>query len=153
MAQAPSKEDVFLALTQKTGFEVITPSELPNQLRIVGRCHPNQWNFFVPVIHVLLNTAAAEGSKWTCDISKQYVIRGTRVLYNYRLIFQGENLRECYGLIIATIRSASRPARSEVTEMLLPGSKPGDIRGGVNAKGKGVSSAGSLPLALTRRGG
>jgi len=142
--------DVCTVLTRKCGFEVISGKELPKQLRIMGRCHPDRWNFFLPVIHRLLTFSEDPSVGWTVDISKPYLLRNDRVLFAWRLIFQAQQIAEQYADIVDTITGAAGPTRVELSSQLLPGYKPGDIRGGVNAKGKGASSAGSLPMAVTR---
>ncbi len=149
-ATPSTKADVYAALIQKCGFEVLEEHESAKQLRISGRNHRDRWPFFLPVIYKLIATSEKPGNPWTCDVSKKYLVHNDKVLYAWRLIFQGAELQKQYSSIIATIRSAPQPARVELTSQLLPGYKPGDVRGGVNAKGKGVATAGSLPLALTR---
>lgn len=153
MENQATRADVFAALAQKSGFQVVeekeTPAEAPRQLRIMGRNHIERWPFFLPVIHRLLTLSGKSG--WTCDISKQYVAHEERVAYGWRIIFQSDNLSEKYAEISSAIRSAPSPARVELSSVPLPGYKPGQLRGGINEKGKGVASAGSLPMALTRR--
>lgn len=150
-AKPSTKSDVYAALIQKCGFEVLEEQEGAKQLRITGRNHRDRWPFFLPVIYKILETSEKPGNRWTCDISKKYIISNGRVLYAWRLIFQSTELATQYASIVATIRSAPQPARVELTSQLLPGYKPGDVRGGVNAQGKGTSTAGSLPMALTRK--
>lgn len=135
----------------KAGFETVTHTQKANQLRITGRCHPDRWGFFLPVIYTLQRTAEKDGT-WSCDISKQYFIRNDRIVYAWRLIFQSEGLSERYEYIANVVRGAPNPTRVEVEEVLLPGYKPGDVRGGVNAKGKGVASTGSVPMIISGRG-
>ena len=153
MSQQPSRADIYAALTRKSGFQVVQENETPRQLRIMGRSHVDRWPFFLPVIYTLLLQSSKAEIPWTCDISKQYIINKDRVLYAWRMIFQSENLSSYYGDIAAAITSSPSPSRVEITEQLLPGYKRGDVRGGVNAKGKGSSSAGSIPLAMANRGG
>lgn len=151
MEQVPYKE-LLDVLKQKAGFETLTHTCKTGQLRVTGRCHPDRWSFFLPVIYTLQRTADKDGS-WSCDISKQYFIRNDRIVYCWRLIFQSQNMTaEVYSYLANVVRGAPSPARVEVNEVLLPGHKPGDIRGGVNAKGKGVASADSAPMILSRRG-
>lgn len=149
MANA-TKADVYAALMQKCGFEVLEEQEGAKQLRIMGRSQRERWPFFLPVIHRLLKTSKAAGNPWTCDISKMYLENNDKVFYTWRIIFQSADVKAQYANIVGAIRSAPQPARVELDRQLLPGYKPGDVRGGVNAKGKGVSSAGSLPMAMTR---
>lgn len=139
------------ALMQKAAFETVTHLPKPNQLRITGRNHPNRWSFFLPVIYTLHRTAGRDGN-WSCDISKQYIIHNDRIKYSWRLIFQGDNLPEKYDYIASVVRGAAQPARVEVDEVLLPGYKGHEVRGGVNEKGKGVASADSAPMILSGRG-
>ncbi len=150
-----SRADLYAALMQKCGFEVLEEEEKAKRLRISGRCALERWSFFLPVIYTLNKASSAAGALWTADISKKYFNANDRVLYSWRIIFQTktDDLRAQYPAIISVIRSAPRPARVELDRQLLPGYQPGDVRGGVNGMGKGVQSAGSLPLALTRNRG
>lgn len=145
-----TKNEVFGVMIRKTGFEVVTEKEGVNQLRFIGRCSPERFNFLLPVMHQLLTASARPDTRWTCDISKMYMLSNGRVLYGWRFIFQAERIAECYDEIVAIVQAAPRPSRVEVTSITLPGYKPGQVRGGVNSKGKGVSSAESIPMAVTR---
>lgn len=150
MVNQATRADIYAALATKSGFQVLQESETPTQLRILGRSHTDRWVFFLPIIHTLLTKVGQGGLGWSCDISKHYFLSDGRVLYGWRFIFQSSNLAAHYADIIMTINSAPRPARVEVDSQPLPGYKPGQIRGGVNEKGKGSSSAGSLPLVISR---
>lgn len=153
MANSVTRADVYAALLQKSGLEVLQEKETDKQLRIMGRSPVERWPFFLPVIDRLLRVSDTPGGAWTCDISKQYMRRNDKVLYAWRLIFQAPTgLAAQYENIASVIRSAPAPSRVEVTSMLLPGHKKGQIRGGVDAKGKGASKAGTLPMAITRGG-
>lgn len=146
-----TRADVFAALAQKVGFEVVSEKETKSQLRIIGRCSPKSWPFLLPVIFVLEKKAKMDGSTWTVDISKKYLESNDRVLYSWRFIFQSQDVVAAYPVIVSTIKGAPLPGRVEVDEVLLPGYKIGDTHGGVNEKGKGSASAGTAPLAVTRR--
>lgn len=153
MPNAPSatRADVYAALARKSGFEVLRENETPNQLRIMGRSLIDRWPFFSLVVFRLINLSQTPGNPWTCDISKQYLVSGERIRYSWRLIFQAPGeLAAQYGAIARAILETPAPARAEVTSITLPGYKPGQVRGGVNAKGKGAEVAGTLPMALTR---
>jgi len=153
MPNQTTRADIYAALAKKCAFEVVQDNETARQLRIVGRCHYERWPFLLPVVHTLLSHSVQDTVPWTCDISKQYTIRDGKVLYGWRIIFQGDALSRSYEQIVAVINSAQRSARVELESVLLPGYKPGQTRGGVNAKGKGASSAGSVPMAIQRLGG
>ena len=148
-----TKANVYAALMQKCGFEVLEELEGAKQLRISGRSHQDRWAFFAPVIYQLLTTSDKPGNPWTLDISKKYIIHGDKIRYVWRLIFQSPDLAAQYQNIVAAIMSSPQPARVELTRQLLPGYKEGDVRGGVNARGKGSQSAGSPVMAQTRQRG
>lgn len=148
-----TKANVYAALMQKCGFEVLEELENAKQLRISGRSHRDRWAFFAPVIYQLLDASEKPGTLWTCDVSKKYIKHNGKILYTWRLIFQGADIVAQYQSIVSTIMSSPQPARVELTSQLLPGYKPGDVRGGVNARGKGSQSAGSPVLAQTRQRG
>jgi len=147
-----TKDDVIIALARKSGFEVVQQRETANQLWLMGRSHPDRWGFFSLLINELL-VASDEHAEipWTCDVSKKYLRRGEQLVFGWRLIFQATQVQAQYPSIIAVIQRAPRPEAVELQSQLLPGYKPGDVRGGVNDKGKGSSSAGSLPQILQRR--
>ena len=147
----PVVTDVYAALTRKSGFEVLQGKESAGQLRFMGRSHIDRWNFFLLVIDKLLAASDNVNIEWTVDISKQYMRRDGLVLYGWRFIFQAPAISKSYESIISTIVSAPSPSRIELQSQLLPGYKPGDIRGGVNERGKGASAAGSVPMAMSRR--
>lgn len=149
----PARTDIYTAMAQMSGFEIVKENETATQLRILGRNPSDRWPFLLPVIYILRKTETNPACRWKCDISKEYILANDRILYAWRFIFKAENLAEYYGEIAATIRSAARPARVEVESMTLPGYKPGQVRGGVNARGKGVAAADSIPMILSRRGG
>jgi hypothetical protein len=151
MAQA-TRTDIYAALAKKSGFEVLQESETPKQLRVMGRSYLEKWPFFLPIVHKLLTTSGMPGNGWTCDISKQYFLSDGRVLYGWRFIFQSADLPAQYPSIVLAINSAPRPQRVELESQPLAGYKPNQIRGGVNEKGKGASSAGSAPLIIARQG-
>lgn len=148
----PAYSVLLSALQQKAGFQALTHVVKANQLRITGRCHPDRWGFFLPVIYTLQRTAEKDGA-WTCDISKQYFMHNGRIVYCWRLIFQSDGINEKFSYFANVVLGAPNPTRVEVDEVLLPGYKPGDVRGGVNAKGKGVASAGAVPMIISGRKG
>ena len=154
MANATAtRSNVYSALMQKCGFEVLEEKETSKQLRICGRSHLDKWPFFAPVIHQLLTISHRPGNPWTCDISKQYIVHEGMVRYTWRLIFQAADLPAQYQSIVAAITGAAQPARVELTRQLLPGYKEGDVRGGFNERGKGTGSAGSTPPTIAARVG
>lgn len=153
-----NQADLQEALTQRGKFEIVRvtvlPSEkMPSQLRILGRSPPARWSFFSLVVNQLLEASDRPGNPWTCDISKQYMRRDGLVRYGWRLIFQAKDLNKQYDSIVSTLLATPAPARVEIDSIMLPGYKAGDVRGGVNAKGKGTSAGGTAPMVLTGRRG
>lgn len=152
-AAPANRSNVYAALMQKTGFEVLEESENPKKLRFCGRCKLDKWPFFAPVIHQLITTSKKPGNPWSIDISKQYIVHEGQVRYTWRFIFQAPDLTAQYQNIVSTIMAAAQPARVEVTRQLLPGYKEGDVRGGFNERGKGTGAAGSTPPTIAARAG
>lgn len=145
-----TRQDIYTALEQKTGFEVIGETETEGRLRFTGRCLSSRWNFFALVIFEL--NKLNNGSGINFEISKLYSNHADRLRYTWRVIIQGADLASKYQTVVDFIRRAPLPSRAEVDEVLLPGYRRGQIRGGVNAKGKGASAAGSAPMIVTGRG-
>lgn len=132
-----TKADLYKALSTKCGFEVVqeTPSE--KRIRLVGRLQKDRWPFFLPVLHKLM--IQARNSDWTVDISKHYFLSEDRVRFGWRIIFESQDIQKSFEDITNTILSAPSPSRVEITSIDLPGHKPGVMRGGVNARGKGAT--------------
>ena len=145
-----TRQDIFTALAQKTDFQVTSETETEGRLRFIGRCHPNRWQFFALVIFELNKLNA--GGEVSFELSKLYLNHESQLRYTWRVIIQGTDLASKYQLVVDHIRRAPLPARAEVDEVLLPGYKRGQVRGGVNAKGKGASAGGSAPMIVTGRG-
>lgn len=131
----------------KRGFEVVDAQEQPRQLRLMGRVASdvNIGRNWLLVVHKMLSSSANEANAWKVDASKQYLLHGNRVLYAWRLIFQGERLAASYGDIVASITTAPKSNRVEVTEFALPG-----MRANRNMGGPGKGSAG--PIGTIRVG-
>lgn len=139
----------------KAGFEVVSETPNPGQLRVVGRVPNARMSAWLLVINKLLS--AADSAPWNVDISKQYFNRNGKTLYGWRLIFQGENIAESYDSIAAIVKSTPA-AKSELTEVTL---HAGGQRNSLN-RGKGAqltesggrgASVGPLAIARARMGG
>lgn len=145
-----TSQDIYTALKQKADFELINETVTEGRLRFTGRCHPSRWPFLTLVIFEL--NKLNDGTDVTFEMSKLYMNKNDRLMYTWRGIVQGADLASKYQLVVDHIRRAPLPARAEVDEVLLPGYKRGDVRGGVNAKGKGALSGGSAPMIVSGRG-
>jgi hypothetical protein len=114
-------ERLASALRVKCGFEATDINGGANQTRILGRVPTNRmpdWLF------VLDSIDTASGEHWTCDLSKKYFRRQGRLVYAWRLIFQGENVELYVDNIVSVVNGAARSARQELTEFPLIGSDP-----------------------------
>lgn len=123
---AVTLRDIQAALHKKSSFEVIEHSEADNQLRVMGRqprdqMNTNLANWLLVVRQVLQQSAKLP---WSVDVSKQYFLRGDNVIYGWRLIFQGEGIKEHYESILQTVLGAPFTSRGELTEFPLPGAPP-----------------------------
>lgn len=135
------RAELHALLQRKGAFELIKETAGPKQLRLMGRIDRSRQNFWLMLVFQLISSGEKPGCPWTCDISRVYIMHSGALRYVWRIIFASENLEACYADIIKTVASSPSPTRVEVEEQLLPGYKPGQTRGGVNAKGKGAHSA------------
>ena len=136
------------ALARRFGFEVRKKDVRSNQLRLLGRVPPAQArNWVVFRKHMLEMSMRKE---WTYDGSRQDILRGGALVWGWRLIFQHDALESYFPEIVDVINSCPR-AKFEVEEQPLPGVT--GQRRIMNARGKGASSAGSVPLIVQQRAG
>ena len=143
-----TRNDIYHALFQKCGFEVVVETEEPNRLRIVGRIRQgadgrNMGNWQL-VMHRLLS--AAFHRPWTIDISKHFFMRTEEspLVFGWRIILQSENVAQHYADVLNLIHTAPSTARTEVMEMPMPGSS---AHRNTTAGGKrGAGTIGSVPV-------
>jgi len=126
-------EEFKQALTQKAGFECVqeTPSE--NQLRLVGRIPSNKTGQWLRVMEQLL--LHAQNAAWNIDLSKQYFLRGSRVLYGWRIIVQAAGVAQ-YDQALASIVASTPAVQAQLQEVRLYGRGSNDAiqRGGRGAQ-------------------
>lgn len=139
-------QELLVALKTKAGFQTVgAPTESENQIRIIGRLPSNQGiESWLLVIRQMLLTS--EEAPWKVDVSKQYFLKGNRVVYGWRLILQAEDVASCLPAITQSVMSSPKPSRQEVTEMALPGAGPD--RNNPSATGKGAGGVFSTPVGL-----
>lgn len=141
-------EDLLHKLQVRGGFETVNHSTTGSQLRVLGRVPKESMNGWLIVIQRLL--AAAERSPWNIDISKQYFLKNDRVVFGWRLIFQGEEIWNQIEALAQLVWNTPRP-REIIDEQPLPG-----VRGDRNvpsATGKGaqgVLKAAVGPVAVAQ---
>lgn len=147
-------EDIVKALNGRCGFEVVDGSSRPDQIRMLGRVPKNHQAFWLLVAQNILTVSAASGGKWSCDISKQLLLREGTIKYAWRLIIQAKNVATMNADIVKSILTAPRPANVQIEEMLLPGYKPGQSRNEYNESGRGaaeITKAVVGPMAMRGR--
>lgn len=151
-----TSKDIHSVLQQKVGYEVVTNTEKVDQLRVVGRIHTDRdgrnMNNWILVMDRLFE--AAYDRPWAIDLSKHYFKRGKGqpVVFGWRIIFQAANIAEHYADIVNLIHTAPVTARTEVTEMPMPGSMA--HRNNTSGGRRGAGPAGSIavgPAAVAQK--
>jgi hypothetical protein len=144
---ATSKAQLFGALKQRVGFEVVSETETPNQLRILGRIpedslglNGNNWK----IVKYRLLTVM-EQRPWKVDLSKSYFIKKEtkKMVFAWRVLLQGENIAQHYADLVNIIMT-SPSARVEVTEIPL-GSGNEANRNSTAGGRRGAGPMGSVP--------
>lgn len=140
-------DDLLNQLHTRGGFELVNQNLSETQARLMGRVHKNSMGSWLILVQKLLQRS---GQAWSVDISRQYFLRDDRVVYAWRLIFQGKDLQAALPDICQTIINAPR-ARTFVDEQPLVGARAN--RNSPNAKGKGaqgVLTAAVGPMAVAQ---
>lgn len=104
--------DLQTALLSAVGFETKTDTVTDRQIRLLGRVQAEGMATWLVLLESLLRVSG-DSKLWTFDVSKQYFLRGNKLLYGWRLIFQGESLSQVMPEILALVRSA-KPVQSLV---------------------------------------
>lgn len=133
-----------MALKLRCGFEVVqvTPSE--KQLRILGRLPQLRMGDWLLTIHHIITHVTDNSPGWTVDISKHYFLRGPKVVFAWRLIFQGPDIVRQVPSIINTINGSPRSNRTEINEMPLIGASAD--RNAQSPTGKGAGLMGTVAV-------
>ncbi len=152
---------LFQALRKKAGFEPVSIAEPnPNQLRVLGRVledtggmNMNNWKI---LMHRFYTTMVSR--PWKADFSKSYFVQEEtgKLVFAWRLIFQGENLAQFYPELAKLAESSPVSARGDITEMVLPGASRDrhSTHGGRRGAGPaGKVLVGPLAVAAKQRGG
>jgi hypothetical protein len=134
-------EDLVRTLKMRGGYEVVRNNSGANQVRLIGRVPSQLVKGWLIIVQQLL--VRNEQAPWSADISKQYFLQAGRVMFGWRLIFQGEDIKQHFVDIITTITNSPRP-RATVEEQPLAGASasrnrqtPGSLKGAAPA-GKAV---------------
>lgn len=106
-----SPEDLYGRLLQRTGFETVTKAVAAKQIRVLGRVRDGGVPTWLRVVERLL--LRADKAEWNVDISKQYFMRGDKLLYGWRIILQAEDINKHLSDIIQVIDSTPVAAGGE----------------------------------------
>lgn len=129
------------ALKMKGGFETVNHTSTPGQIRLLGRVSKEYTPGWLIVVQQLLLRSGHGG--WTIDVSKQYFLRGDKVMFAWRIIIQvagatAENTAESrLGEVAEVIGNSPKP-RVVVMEEPLPGVKGDRNIVSANSRGKGA---------------
>lgn len=135
-------------LAKKAQFELVDLQDGPSQIRIMGRVRSDGTNANISnwllVIRDLLTREKEQSCTWRVDVSKSYFLKGPKVVYGWRLVFQapGMDVRSCITDILAAVRRAPPATNIMVDEMPLMGASPD--RNTPN-RGKGAGSVLQAP--------
>lgn len=110
-------EQLFTTLSKKAGFEVVNSSGSSNQLRFLGRVQGAENTARWLVVVEKLLTKASESSL-NLDVSKQYFLRGGKLLYGWRVILQSADLPADIQVLETIVRNA--PSRVAVVSDEVP---------------------------------
>ena len=141
-------DELKQALRQKTGFEPVSEATTATQIRMVGRIPKNKTGQWLRVMERLL--VQADSSPWNVDLSKQYFVRGGKLLFGWRIIIQAEQPEQYIEQLVSIIRSTPTVQR-QLDEVALHGNVDRSyLRGGKGAQPVFRAVVGPL-AALQRR--
>lgn len=147
----PSAAALLDALEKKVGFGVVNVSLTTGQLRIMGRVRQNSVPTWLLMMERLLVQGASAG--WNVDLSKQYLMRGQKLLYGWRVIFQADNIVEHLKDITVVVSSVPI-VRRQLDEVPLHASPNRNaLRMGKGAQPTGKAVVGPMALRTLNTGG
>lgn len=143
--------ELVRVLKMRGGFDVVNQSVTTNQIRILGRVPKDMMNAWLVIIHHMLSHS--EAASWSVDISKQYFLRNGRVLFGWRVIFQGEQIEQHLPMICEAISNTPRP-KVIIEEQRLHGASANrnSPRGGKGAQGVLTAVVGPMAVAQQMAG-
>lgn len=139
-------------LKMRSGFELVSHTDTPNQVRMLGRVPNNMMESWKVIMHRLLTES--ERSSWSVDISKQYFLRHSRLVYGWRIILQGQDVGSRLPELSEVVSNAPR-AKVIVEEQRLYGASANRNapRGGKGAQGVLTAVVGPMAIAAQRSSG
>jgi hypothetical protein len=144
-------KDLYIALSTKAKFEMVTETVSETQLRIIGRLPQQAMSNWLLIMDRLLESM--DTATWKVDISKQYFRRAGKVLFGWRLIFVGDDILSQLPAVIAIITNAPK-AKALVDEAPLFGSRGrNELSNGRGAQSSLSASVGPMAIARMKAGG
>lgn len=135
-------------LKMRGGFDLVNHQADEKQIRMLGRVPKQMMNSWLVVVHHMLSVS--EKSAWNIDVSKQYFLRGGRVIFAWRLIIQADDVESKLEHICNAITNAPR-AKHIIEEQPLVGARP-DRNSPQHGKGaQGVLGAVVGPMAIAQQ--
>lgn len=132
-------------LQVRTGFELLTHDVKPSRIQLFGRVRNQHVQHWLAVARGLL-IASRDASGWSVDVSRQYFLRGDKMFFGWRVIFQGPNIAEYMPSICEVVKMTPGPVQAYQEDEEIPlNVKPNrnQLR-----NGKGAAPAGGVPLAI-----
>jgi hypothetical protein len=160
MVQPMDLTPLKTALRTRLGFESLTATSSPKQIRLTGRMpQPRMGDYLIFIHHIYEQWLKRKNPGWTMDASKHYFTHPQtgKVVFEWRYIFGAEEIEKCLPDIHNAVLAAPGSSRVEVMEVPLIGAGPN--RNAHNARGKGVGLTDKTPTgplavaALSRQGG
>ena len=131
------------ALKMKGGFETVNHTISPSQIRILGRVGKDYTPGWYLIVRQLLTQSGRDG--WTIDISKQYFLRGDKVMFAWRIILQVADSKagtvESRLLEVMTIIGSAPKPKVVIMEEPLPGVRGDRNVASAGSRGKGAQNS------------
>jgi hypothetical protein len=152
--------DLLAVLHRRCNFEIPDPSDLsrfiqetPKQIRIIGRIRPDgtsaAMNNWLLIMSSLFERMEKPGVTWKADISKWYFRRNGRIVFAWRILLQGEDIKSRLTEILQAVNNSPISSKAEVEEIPLPGVGRANRNVSHNGKGAGLSGKVAVgPMAI-----
>lgn len=107
-------DNIVSALTEKTGFDLVEKTDSASQLRLLGRVAQSAMPSWLELMEKILGLS--DGAAWKADVSKVYLLKGGKLVYAWRLIFQAPDIESQHVSILNAIKGTAAVAPGELLE-------------------------------------
>jgi hypothetical protein len=139
------------SLHLKAGFEVVQQNVTDKQIRLVGRVPRDKTGQWLLVVERLLLREQEPDCAWNLDISKQYFLRGNRLLYGWRVILQAPSVAEHVDELVNIAKTTPMVQRQLEEVALVGGTDYSQLKGGKGAQSLFKAVVGPAANPLRRR--